>query len=252
MSGARTARRGRLGWAGLAVALGLSASGSSAVEIARMKLPADAAARMTRHAATGLGGFNSGRYELGGFSGEFERSESRLSLFGSGFAANRGKSRFSLDGPGLGSPTSGECEFAENVVVIGVVTFDPKKLVYSCTIGSGDGRYEGRLLLGEPSSKTLGERALAYDLRRGEAELGGIRISIASVHELEGSWFSSPAPVGYLFTLAGDVVGAVELTDSDPTVLLPEGRDEHERVIALTIAVALAVLRDPASSALAE
>lgn len=223
-----------------------------ALDAAKMKLPDGAPVPMMRYVATGFGGFNRGSYVLGEYSGEFSRSESRLSLFGSGFAANRGKSSFSLQGPAGSVGVSGACEFKENVVEIGIVTFDPKKLAYECTITSEDGQHAGRLTVGEPARKTLKERVLAHDIRRGAAEIGGIRIEISSVHELEGSRFVSPAPVGYAFAIDSAIVGALELTDVNPTVLLAPVSEAEIEIAMLSSALALAVLRDPASSALAE
>jgi hypothetical protein len=57
-------------------------------------------------------------------------------------------------------------------------------------------------------------------------------------------------PVGYLLELDGRAVGAVELTDVDPAVYLPTADSPDVRSAVIVTALALAVLPDPATSAL--
>ncbi len=94
------------------------------------------------------------------------------------------------------------------------------------------------------------EKFLAKDLRRGEAMILDHHLLIESVHRYQGSKLQSPAPVGYLLRQGDQMVAAVELTDVNPTLLiLPDTTDDLRHSIVAT-ALALAVLRDPANSAL--
>ena len=93
---------------------------------------------------------------------------------------------------------------------------------------------------------------LARSNRRGELLFDGLKIAIRSVHGYEGSRLTAPTPVGYVLALDDKDVGAVELTDVNPTVLLPVGEPPEARTAALLAALSLAVLRDPAQSALAD
>jgi len=233
--------------------LGFFVAGISglAAETARMQLPDDFAASAERQAIDGMGGRNRGEYSLAAGGGSFTRIESRLAVADPLFAQNRGKSSFTLSSPDHPQAVSGECEFRENVVTVGVLTFDPKKLAYVCELSS-DGRFDGTLTLGEPKPRSMRERVMAQDIRVGLAEIGSVRIELESVHRYSGSRLVSPVPVGYTLALDGRVSGAVELTDTNPTVLLGPDLDQHERLAMLTAALAIAVLRDPATSALGD
>jgi hypothetical protein len=57
-------------------------------------------------------------------------------------------------------------------------------------------------------------------------------------------------PVGYVLEIDGRPVAAVELTDVDPALYLPTEEPPEVRAAATVTALALAVLRDPATSAL--
>lgn len=235
----------------IAIAAPLAAPSSMALETARMRLPAELVGVAERLPARGYGGANRGRFELGGFRGEFTRIESRFAVFDPLYALNRGKSSFTVEGPGIDGSINGQCAFKQNVVTVGVVTFDAKKLAYVCEI-AGDGRDLGTLTLGEPKPPSFKARVLARELRRGEAEVDSIRIGIESVHEYERSKLGSQTPVGYVLSAGAEVVGAIELTDTDPTLFLHPDASPATRRAALVTALALSVLRDPANSTLGD
>jgi hypothetical protein len=108
------------------------------------------------------------------------------------------------------------------------------------------------LTLGEPKLSGFKERVLARAARRGLAEVGDIEIAIESVHHYERSKLSSQTPVGYVLSFDSRPVGALELTDSDPTFLLETGLEPEQRRAILIAALGLSVLRDPANSALGD
>ena len=225
----------------------LSALQLSAQRAARMQLPQDLEARVERVSADGFGGRNEGDYTLGDVAGEFTRIESRWAIGDPLFAQNRGRSSFTLSGAGFDEPVAATCEMRRASVTIGVVTFDPDKMTYQCDLTGGESPL---LVLGQPKPENLRARMLARSDRRGEARFGGVTLSVRSVHNYAGSRIQAPMPVGYLLEIEDKAVGAVELTDVDPAVYVPTAETADVRAAVLVTALALAVLRDPASSAL--
>ena len=226
----------------------LTALPLAAQKEARMALPDDLATQVERLTAEGFGGRNKGHYTLGDHAGEFTRIESRWAVADPLVAQNRGQSSFTLSGGGFATPVAAACEMRRTSVTLGVVTFDPDKMTYHCD--SAGGGASPLLVLGQPKPENLRARVLARSERRGEATFGEVTLAIRSVHTYEGSRLQAPMPVGYLLEIADRAVGAVELTDVDPTVYLPAVVPTDVRSAVIVTALALAVLRDPASSAL--
>jgi len=239
----------RLPAAALAVSLAASVG---AFETARMELPADFATRAERITIEGFGGHNKGTYEFRDFSGEFRRGESRLGIFDPFYVSNKGQSSFTLTGPGTSGEFAADCEMKKGAVTVGIVTFDPKKLSYRCEFRENGRLADAQFVLGQPKYDSMKERMLAKDLRRGEAIVFDQHFLIESVHRYAGSPISSQAPVGYLVHSGDRLVAAVELTDVNPSVYVLGDDDEPTRKATSIVALALAVLRDPAHSALEE
>jgi len=233
------------------MSLSLSIS-STGLETAKMKLPAEFAATAVRLPVDGYGGANRGQFSVGEYSGDFTRTESRLAIFDPLHVSNRGTASFAMRGPGIDDAANAECSFKENVVTVGVVTFDPKKFAFVCELTGGSAVLPGRLTLGEPRPKGLMQRVIARADRRGLAEFGSTLIEIESVHEYQGSRLQAAAPVGYLLTSESRLVGALELTDVNPTVFLADDLPEHARHTTLMAAIAVSLLRDPAESTLGD
>jgi hypothetical protein len=231
----------------LVAGVAFSAVPLSAQRAARMELPQDLAARVERLSAAGFGGRNEGNYTLGDVAGEFTRIESRWAIGDPLYAQNRGRSSFTLSGAGFEQAVAASCEMRRASVTIGVVTFDPDKMTYQCDL-SGD--ESPLLILGQPKPENLRARMLARSDRRGEAKFAGLTVAVRSVHNYAGSRIQAPMPVGYLLEIDGRAVGAVELTDVDPAVYLPTAEAPDVRSAVIVTALALAVLRDPANSAL--
>lgn len=213
-----------------------------------MQLPDDLATRVERLSFDGFGGRNEGNYTLAELAGEFTRIESRWAVADPLYAQNRGKSSFTLSGPGFPSSVAATCEMRRSSVTVGVVTFDPDKMSYHCDLASGSDA--PLLVLGQPKPGDFKARVLARAERRGEARFGGVTLEIQSVHRYDGSRLQSQVPVGYVLAIDGRAVGAVELTDVDPAVYLPVAEAADVREAVIVAALAVAVLRDPASSAL--
>ena len=236
---------------GLVGALLLVGVTSFALETAKMELPEPFAMTAERLAADGFGGFNRGRFELGPYRGEFTRIESRWAVFDPLYASSRAKSSFTLEGPGFDDVVSAQCQMKEGTVTIGVVTFDPKKMTYQCDFERRGLPMAASFVLGEARPENMRARLASRAERRGEAVIDGVRVSMRSVHRYAKSRWQSQTPVGYVLEVDARVVGAIELTDTDPTLFLDPAAGEI-RDAALIAAMALAVLRDPEESALGE
>lgn len=238
----------------LAVVLGAAVLSSplAGPRTAAMRLPDALAASSTRLAFTGFGGRNRGQFAADIYSGEFTRIESRLAIFDPAYVSNRGKGSFSVSGPGIDGSISGECSFKEKVVTIRVVTVDAQKLAFVCDIRAGNGAALGALRLVEPKPEGFKAKLLARADRVGEAEVGSIAFEVRSVHDYQGSRVKAPAPTGYVLSIDTAPVAALELTDVNPTLIVAADLPETQREPALVVSLALAVLRDPANSALGD
>ena len=226
----------------------LAASPLAAQRDARMALPEEFATRVERLSAEGFGGRNEGHYTLGDLTGEFTRIESRWAIADPLVAQNRGKSSFTISGTGFATPVAATCEMRRTSVTLGVITFDPDKMTYHCDLAAG--AESPLLVLGQPKPDNLRARVLARADRRGQATFGEVELAIRSVHHYDGSRLQAPMPVGYLLEIGDRAVGAVELTDVNPAFYLAAEETADVRSAVIVTALALAVLRDPASSAL--
>ncbi len=222
----------------------------SALTVARIELPDGFDAISDRLAVKGFGGRNKGHFEFPGHSGEFTRKESRLGVFDPLPVSNSGKSSFSLTGDLVENTVSASCEMTRKAVTVGIVTFDPKKMLYECELRHANATSMDRLLLGHPKPSGFKERLLAQERRRGEAQVLGQHFWIESVHRYQGSKLVSSAPAGYWIMQGESVVAAVELTDVDPVFYVRRDIGPEVRRGVLPVALGLAVLRDPANSAL--
>lgn len=222
------------------------------LKTAAMQLPADFAAEAVRLPVEGYGGANRGRFRIAPYSGEFTRIESRLGIFDPLYASNRGTASFSLIGPEIDGTIQADCRFKQNVATIGIVSFDPRKFGFTCEL-TGQGSYlPGRLTLSQPRPEGFKQRVLARDARRGIAEFGPAAIEVESVHAYAGSRIQSQTPVGYLLRLDSRVIGALELTDINPTVFLASDLTGEARLMTLLTAISVSLLRDPANSTLGD
>lgn len=228
----------------------LAGASAYALTTARIELPEPLAAQAERLPISGFGGYNKGSFEMPGFQGEFTRGESRLGLFNSAFVSNKGRSSFTLRESSAAEVISAECEFTRKVVTIDIVTFDPKKLSYQCEFRRDGNLLGARLVAGHPKARGFKEQMLAREARRGESNIFGQHILIESLHKYEGSKIESSAPIGYVLTHEGLNVAALELTDVNPTLIVSTELQGDLRHSVIAAALALAVLRDPANSAL--
>lgn len=217
---------------------------------ASIRLPDDFAEGSTRMRFEGFGGFNRGQFVAGEYRGHFTRNESRLGVFDPLYVSNRAASTFTLESDDATGALSASCRAGQKTATAKIVTFDLKKLVYRCEFRGRDSAPSWRFALGAPKREGFKEQFLARDRRVGEAAIDGIDLQFRSVHDYRGSSFTSQAPLGYLIESGGRVIAAVDLLDWSPVVHLDNHLDSSLRRAAVIVALALAVLRDPSTSAL--
>lgn len=228
----------------------LASVSALAVSTARIDLPDGLDAQAERLPIAGFGGFNKGTFQMTGFRGEFSRGESRLGLMDPVFVSNKGRSSFTLREEDEVELLSADCQFVRKTVNIDVVTFEPKKMAYQCEFRRGGDLLGARLVIGQPKPNGFKERLLARDSRRGESNIFDQHLVIQSLHKYANSKFQSPAPIGYVLIRDDQAIAALELTDVNPTLIIANGLPADLRRSAVASALALAVLRDPANSAL--
>lgn len=232
--------------------LAASASVAIALETARMDVPEEFETQSLRYDASGFGGWNKGSYQVGDYRGEFTRGESRLGIFDPLYVSEKARGSFTFQPADSPDSLHAACRMSKGAVTIGVVTFDPKKMNYQCDFHRNGSLLGYRFVLGQPKPANMKERLLARDLRKGEAVLNDHHLTLTSVHKFRRSAFSSQSPLGYLVHSGDALVAAIELTDWNPTLYLASDLDEAEKESVLIVSLAVAVLRDPADSALGE
>ena len=216
----------------------------------KIRLPVDISSNSSPISLTGFSGYNRGEYEGGEFRGTFTRIESRLGVFDPLYVVNREKSGFTIEDPTSQVLIEAKCNTLKRTVGIRFVELDLTKFTYNCDFNGQEAVGEMRLVLGEPKRRGLRERLMARESRAGEALVLDRNLRFESVHEYEGSNFDSQTPLGYLIKEDGIVVAAVDLLDWNPVVYLHDSLTEAGRKAAMIVALSLAVLRDPANSAL--
>jgi hypothetical protein len=208
-----------------ALALGACAG----LPTARMALPAALAAQPPLTVA-GLGGGRTGEFRLAGERGRFERGADRLTVFDT-LSFDRVSARYRTD------QTAATCRGRQTEGSVGVLTGQPRPFEFQCQY---EGAFAGQLTLRGQSGA-----AGTQQQRSGRMTGGGVVVDIVSVHRLQGTSLPLAAPAGYLLSVDGQPVGAVELTDTRPSVWLPPGPAPVSAAVTQA-ALTLALLWDPA------
>jgi hypothetical protein len=213
----------------LSIAAGALLAACAHLPAARMALPEslDAIAPV---ALQGLGAGREGEFSLTGERGRFERGADRLTVFDT-LAFDRVSARYRSD------RTVATCRGRQTEATLGIVTGAPRPFEFQC-------RYEGAFA-GQLSLQGRTGAAGTQQQRSGRLVAGGVTLDIASVHRLQGSPLPLPFPAGYLLSVDGRPVAAVELTDSQqPRVWLPNAPGPVAAA-ATQAAITLALLWDP-------
>lgn len=207
-----------------------------------MRLP-DNLASASRVEFKGIGGWRSGDYTAGDYSGRYERSADRLSYFGTVNEA-RGHSEFTIAGPDMPGGVVGRCRMRESSVDLGLVEVTTRPMAYRCEFNAGERQPTAWLELQEDNGP--GTPVNRY-VRYGRIALGGETVDIRSVHHLAGTSLPTSTPIGYVFEQRGRPVGAVELNGRPVLIIEPGASPELRRTLTLA-ALALGVFWDPANT----
>jgi hypothetical protein len=218
----------------------------ASIQPARMALPA-ALAEEPALVFEGMGFGQKGRFAAGPYAASFSRSDTRLALLDALIERRSGRTSFALEGPGIDGAIVAECRVGERTINISVISFTPKPMAYLCRFSHQGRTLPARFELQEERSGIAG--MLMRQGRRGQLAFDHVVIDMISVHRLQGSGIETGTPIGYLFESEGGPVGSVEL-NGRPAVRFSPGADAATRRAVMVAATALAVLWDPAESAL--
>lgn len=203
-----------------------------------MRLPENLATA-SRIEFEGIGGWRSGNYQAGAYSGRYERSADRLAYFDT-VLEGRGHSEFTLAGADLPETIEGRCRMRESSLDLGLVEVTTRPMAYRCEFAAGSQPIAASLELQEVTRSAINR----YE-RRGRMMLDGERVEIRSVHHLAGTPMPTSTPIGYQFEQRGRAVGAIELNGRPALMIEPGASPELRRTLMLA-ALALGVFWDPA------
>ena len=227
--------------AGTGLAISAALSGCSIRE-AQIAMPSELMAETDRIELRGMGGGTSGQFTLGEARGVFTRSAGRLGIFDPMVVRRSGGGTFEIEGvPGMGG-IAGDCGYREGEVNLGPVSLRPRRLALRCAFGRDGAAIDATLVVTDPHGP-LG-RIDGRSAREGILRYDGEEISIRSIHRARGGGLPTPTPLGYMFSVAGRQIGAVDLNGTNKTIFAPQAGPRREAVIAG--AIALSIVWDPA------
>ena len=217
----------------------------AACTAAEMEMPASLAdAGSERIAFEHMFGWNKGRITAGAYSGNYQRTLDRTSLFNL-FRQESGSASFTIAGPDISSTIEGHCRVRERALTLDSIEFKPGRMAYRCDF-EADGRPIPARFEVQESRKGLAAN-LTRNARRGEIALAGDVVSFRSVHEMAGAVLPVENPIGYVFEQDGRAIGALQL-NGKPIFTLPAGTEIGRRRAMMVASVALATFWDPAST----
>jgi len=211
-----------------------------------MRVPEALQTTTGEYAVADLGGGTRGTFRVGEHGGSFRRAESRLQFFDV-LDLRAGSASYVLTGPLVEGQIEANCKMRERLLNLGDFTVLAQPMAYGCDFTVNGRTFPARFEIQEARSGLTG--ALMKAERRGEIALDRVILQIQSVHDLEGSPLQLATPIGYVFLLAGQPVGAIEL-NGVPRLLLPLGDDVPLQRAVIAAGIALAVFWDPAESQL--
>jgi len=235
----------RFTWGGLAAALSSALIACGAIQPARMALPPALESGAEKIVITGLGGAPRGQFRVGGDSGSFTRSASRLAVFDALYEGESAVASFTFDGS---VRVQAACAMKRRTANVGVLTYEFKPMVFDCDFKGAPPPASLELRESRSSSRVQSMRRE----RSGEVAVGGARLQLRSVHDIAGSALPVAAPIGYLFERDGRNVAAVEINGTEPAILLASGSGLDERQAVVLASLALALLWDPKETGLAD
>jgi hypothetical protein len=226
----------------LLAAAAAAALSACTIREARIAMPSNLAASSERLVLSGMGGGRSGRFQIAGANGTFHRTADRLGMLDPLFVRHSGGGRFEVGAaPGIAA-LDGRCSYREGQVNAGPIAVTPRRLAFHCAFGRDGRPIAAELAIADPQGPlgTLHGRAE----REGVLYFEGETIEIRSIHRDRGGGLPNPTALGYLFSVGGQAVGAVDLNGGDKTIYAPVSGPRREAVLAA--ALALSILWDPA------
>lgn len=211
------------------------------ISAATIAVTPELAASAERIELTGMGAGRSGDFHLGQATGTFTRSADRLGIFDPLLVKHRGGGSFRLrEFPG-GSELAGRCSWRENVVNAGPVSVTAGRLVFQCDFARDGRPIDASLVMVDPrpAHGTLHGR----DERTGTLLYQGQEIALRSIHRNASGGLPSSAALGYIFSVGGREIGAIDLNGLNKSLLVPRSGAEREAVILGS--VALSTFWDP-------
>ena len=221
----------------------LSALAASACTQAHMRAPIAPPDAVESAVLTGVGGRQSGGFDLAGAHGNFVRSggayrERDFTGRKSPFLFKDGESRFTIWGEGIDGRLSADCGSQASEFDAGRISVGLPNLSYRCRFHRDGAPIDARLELAESRSAKL----LAP--REGFLFFRGRRMEIRSVHDFDDPRVvRSGTAVGYAFLVDGQEIGGIDLANAPYRVYLP--RDPAYREAAMAASLSMALFYDP-------
>lgn len=213
---------------------------SACVPDAQIAIPGELRTQTDRIELTGMGGWERGNFRLGAAPGSFTR-HARQTRNDGFHVQNIGGGSFDVAGTETGVRLSGRCGFHEEEFAAGMVTAPGLRLAYGCEFARAGDKLPGGLLLKEvPTSDSI----LAGRTQSGELDLGGLKLGIRAIHDMEGGRARSGTALGYAFDVGGRRIGAVDINGPNKTVYAPRAPGP-EREAVLLASLALSIFWNP-------
>jgi|GEM_PF-2114202 len=227
----------------LLIAAAAASLSACTIREARIAMPSELAASTERLVLSGISGGRSGRFRLAGAGGTFQRTADRLAILDPLLVRHSGGGRFEVEAaPGV-APLEGRCSYREGQVNAGPIAVTPRRLDFHCAFARDGRPIAAELVLADPQGPlgTLHGRSE----REGVLQFEGETIEIRSIHRDRGGGLPNATALGYLLSVGGEAVGAVDLNGGVKTVFAPVSGPRRDAVLAA--AIALSIFWDPAS-----
>ncbi|WHU00814.1 hypothetical protein [Sphingomonas sp. NIBR02145] len=200
----------------------------------QMRLPVTSPERTEQAVLEGIGDNHDGEFILAEYGGSFVRGAG-YRWFGNGIGEAvqlDGGAAFIVRGGEIRGELSAECRSSATDVGTGAITIRTRGMAYRCRYARDREPIAAQLVLNERG-------ALMREERRGHIDMEGVRIDLRSEHRLAGSGLPMAMPLGYVFSISGDVIGGVDLNGRSKRVLLPRDPALREAVVAAALSLAL-------------
>jgi len=197
--------------------------------LAQMRPPAAPPERTEATLLQGTGHGRHGAFTLADSRGSYTR-DAAYAWFGD-VAELRGSASFVASGDAITGELSGQCRSAATDAGSGSIVVRTRQMAYRCRYARDRRPIDARLVIDEPIA--------LLDERRGHIDMNGIRIDLKSEHHLVGSSMPVASPMGYIFSVNGQVIGGIDLNGAAKRVFLPRAPELREAALAAALSLAL-------------